>query len=204
MNIRRIAKYAASKGRAAQHSWELQQALTMVHAWQPKIVMEIGSYKGWSMWAWAQVLPPGTTLISVDLQRRSREGTDWVENPEFQKHFEGFETHFIRGNSMFSEVRDKVVEALDGRTIDFLFIDGGHRYKTVKSDYEMYCPLVDGIIGFHDMAHDGKTCRVIDLWQELRPLYVHKEFVLETSKRKTMGIGMIWHKGESKWAPLEG
>jgi predicted O-methyltransferase YrrM len=46
-----------------------------------------------------------------------------------------------------------VKKILEGRKLDFLFIDGDHTYEGVKGDFKMYFPLVrkDGIIAFHDI-----------------------------------------------------
>lgn len=195
MNIPEIAKAAIQGDRASQHAWELEQMLKLVHETQPKVILEIGSYKGWSLWAWAQVAPKDATLISVDLPYKKRPGTGFDKDPIMQVEFEGREMHYIRQNSTFIETKEKVIEALDGRTIDFLFIDGGHSYKAVRSDYEMYAPLVDGLIGFHDIANNHRKCRVIDFWAEVKEEYDHKEFILSPKPRHVMGIGVIHHKG---------
>ena len=40
------------------------------------------------------------------------------------------------------------------RPVDVLFIDGDHTYAGIRSDYEMYGPLVrdGGIVAFHDIV----------------------------------------------------
>lgn len=195
MNIPAIAAAAVQHKQSTQHACELEQMLKLVNAMQPRVILEIGSYKGWSLWAWAQAAPKGATLISVDMPYKGLPGTDYDTNEEALARYEGYTTHFIRENSMLDSTKDKVVQALAGRTIDFLFIDGGHKYATVKSDYELYSPLVDGMIGFHDIALDGKRCRVIDYWKEIKDRYVHKEFIHNTTKKNMMGIGVIFHKG---------
>lgn len=198
MNISEIADEAIQSNRASQHKYELEQMLYLVHAMQPKVILEIGSYKGWSLWAWAQVVPKDATLISVDLPYKGRPGTGFDTDPEMQAEFEGREMHYIRENSTLPETKDKVVEALDGREIDFLFIDGGHDYKTARSDYEMYAPLTNGLVGFHDIANNHRKCRVIDLWAELKPKYVYREYIQTPSPLHVMGIGAVFHKGESR------
>jgi cephalosporin hydroxylase len=199
MNISEIAANAVKGDRASQHAWELEQMLNLVYELQPKVILEIGSYKGWSLWSWAQVSPKDATLISVDLPYKKRPGTGFDKDPIMQAEFEGHEMHYIRENSMLQSTKDKVVEALNGRTVDFLFIDGGHRYKTVRSDYEMYSPLVDGIIGFHDIANNHHSCRVIDLWAEIKKEYPDcQEFILSPKPRHVMGIGVINHEGEPR------
>jgi cephalosporin hydroxylase len=198
MNIKEIAETAIQGGRAAQHCWELEQTLQLVYDMQPEVILEIGSYKGWSLWAWAQVAPKGATLISVDLPYKNRPGTGFDKDPEMLSRFEGKKMHFFRENSRLPETKEKVVKALDGRKVDFLFIDGGHSYGGVRRDYEMYAPLVDGVIGFHDIANNHKTCRVIDFWAEIKEEYEVEEFILSPKPRHVMGIGVIEHKGEPR------
>lgn len=198
MNIPEIAKAASQGGRATQHAWELEGMLRIVQKLQPKVILEIGSYKGWSLWAWAQVAPKDATLISVDLPYKKRPGTGFDKDPEMLKEFEGREMHYIRENSMLQSTKDKIVEALGGRMVDFLFIDGGHSYETVRSDYVMYSPLVDGVIGFHDIANNHRRCRVIDLWSELKKEYEYEEFILSPKPRHVMGIGVLNHKGDPR------
>ena len=80
---------------------------------------------------------------------------------------------FIEGNSHDSSTYDLLVNALDGKTIDFLFIDGDHTYEGVKKDYETYSPLVNenGYIGFHDIndtqRHRDRNVYVGKFWNEL-------------------------------------
>ena len=40
----------------------------------------------------------------------------------------------------------------DGAPVDFLFIDGDHRYETVRADWEAWTPFVrrDGVVALHD------------------------------------------------------
>ena len=56
--------------------------------------------------------------------------------------------------------------------IDFLFIDGDHRYDGVKMDFEMYSPLLrpGGLVRFHDICTNAKdkTCGVDRFWLEIR------------------------------------
>ena len=50
-------------------------------------------------------------------------------------------------------MRDRLVKATGGKPLDFLFIDGDHAFKGVKSDFQLYSELVrpGGLIAFHDI-----------------------------------------------------
>ena len=60
----------------------------------------------------------------------------------------------MRGDSHSASTFAHVQSLLGGRKLDFLFIDGDHRYDGVKSDFETYSSLVGpgGIIALHDVA----------------------------------------------------
>lgn len=71
----------------------------------------------------------------------------------------------IMGDSKSPETLNKLMKKLRGRPISLLFIDGDHSYQGVKSDYEMYSPLVRNIIAFHDVVIFKKA--VAKFWNEL-------------------------------------
>jgi predicted O-methyltransferase YrrM len=77
--------------------------------------------------------------------------------------------------------------------LDFLFIDGDHRYEGVRLDFEMYSPLVrgGGLVAFHDIVQDGGAEEVYKFWNETKPNYPHKEFIHQTGP-EAMGIGVLW------------
>lgn len=131
---------------------------------EPAVVVEIGSQFGGSLWFWialtqrlSQNVAPKTQIFSVDLpghihgcapanERETLElWRSWID-PSQQ------ELHILRANSQLQTTATAVKDILHGRAIDFLFIDGDHRYSGVKRDYELYSPLVrpGGIIAFHD------------------------------------------------------
>jgi hypothetical protein len=91
-------------------------------------------------------------------------------------------------------MKDQVAGILDGKKVDFLFIDGDHSYEGVRQDYEMYREFVKpgGWIGFHDISdtefHRSANCRVDRLWSELDGEKV--EFIQEP-RSHFGGIGFI-------------
>ena len=85
------------------------------------------------------------------------------------------------------------LEEWDLNQLDFLFIDGDHSYEGVRSDFEMYAPLVrsGGLIAFHDITPSKGSRHVYRFWDEIKVSYTHKEFIHRTGEG-AMGIGVLW------------
>ncbi|MDZ5811769.1 class I SAM-dependent methyltransferase [Halorubrum sp. AD140] len=152
--------------RALQHRAEIAELAHEVRARDPETVLEIGSANGGTLYVWARVLNGVETLISTDLDYRGRRA--------LLDHFAArSETSLrcIEGDSHEAATTRAVREALAGRPIDFLYLDGDHSYAGVSADFETYGPLVadDGLVGFHDVETSGTG--VPRLWSELERAY---------------------------------
>ena len=81
---------------------------------------------------------------------------------------------------------------------DFIFIDGGHDYKTVKNDFENYSKFLSnkGVIVFHDIK-SNVVKGVPKLWQELKKIkkkdFMFNEF-FDKGQFMECGIGAIISK----------
>lgn len=118
-------------------------------------------------------------------------GIDIVGNPD------------ILGDSHLPETAEKLKRRLAGRPVDLLFIDGGHMYESVKSDYELYGPLTKHVIAFHDIYTkfpNPADPAVYRLWDEI--LEKEKRFPFVIFKKDNsvewgfqVGIGCILKAG---------
>jgi hypothetical protein len=95
----------------------------------------------------------------------------------------------ILGDSHDQETLNKLKGLLGVRDVNVIFIDANHEYNDVKQDYEMYGPLAQDIIAFHDISG---VKSVNKLWLE----------IIENEKNNSdiefMSIGAL-HKG---WCEL--
>jgi len=108
--------------------------------------------------------------------------------------------YFLRKDSHKKETKDKLVKILDGRKIDFLFIDGDHRYRGVKKDFQLYSSLVkeNGLIAFHDILFHPNVpaCKVYKFWNEIKGKYKNMEFIDSEDDHgwgQWGGIGIIYY-----------
>ncbi len=182
-----------------QFKEEFRSFADYIKSHQPKIVVEIGTKKGGSFFIWARYLKP-RHLISIDLPGGIHGGGFPKQKIPFMKFFVSDEKNskvsIILGDSHKMETLEELKKVLNDEKIDFLFIDGDHRYEGVKSDFEMYKPLVKpgGLIGFHDIVdteyHHRLDCYVDKLWNEVKGDYKYVEFIQDPNQRK-YGIGVL-------------
>jgi predicted O-methyltransferase YrrM len=182
-----------------QFEKEFKDFSVYIKSHNPKIVVEIGTKKGGSFFIWARFLKP-KHLISIDLPGGIHGGGFPKQKIRFMKEFisddKESNVSIILGDSQRHETLEKLKLLLNGEKIDFLFIDGDHRYEGVKSDFEMYKPLVKkgGLVAFHDIVetdyHHNLGCYVDQLWNEVKDDYEHVEFVQSPNQRK-YGIGVL-------------
>jgi predicted O-methyltransferase YrrM len=176
---------------------ELITLFDMVARLQPKNALEIGTCTGGTLFMTCRVADPNATVISVDLPGgRFGRGYLWPRKFIYRKFAKNRQAlHLLRKNSHDHETFDLVRSLLGGHCLDFLFIDGDHTYEGVRTDFEMYAPLVrkGGIVAFHDIAkhRDEIGCEVDRFWNEIRQEYRHVEIVKDPNQRWA-GIGVLY------------
>lgn len=173
---------------------EFLELAKMVKEQNCKYIMEIGTYRGGTLFVFSQLAAPRATVISLDFHF-SLLGKMYgaLQKPLLRKFVRNGKSLFLlRQNSHLPQTLKVVRDLLQGHELDFLFIDGDHTYEGVREDFLMYSQLVreSGLIAFHDVAESGGSREVQRLWSELKPNYQHEEFIHETG-RGAMGIGVL-------------
>lgn len=168
---------------------------------KPKVVLEIGTASGGSLFLATRLATDDALIISIDLP----EGLFGGGYPEWKiplyKSFQRCDQkiELIRGDSHSEGVFDQCKTVLNGRTIDYCFLDGDHSYEGVKSDFELYGQLLspDAIVAFHDIVSDKEEVPdhfVSVFWDEVKDNYMHKEFVKDRFNQSKLGIGLLFIK----------
>lgn len=192
----RLASRAICDKQAIQRKWELIALIGRVRALRPSTVVEIGSCQGGTLYVWAQLATSTATLVSIDLPGGPFGGGYSAHQPEeFARNLRDRQTlHCLRCDSHRPGTKRELERLLKKRPVDFLFIDGDHAYDGVKSDFEMYSPLVrpGGLIGFHDIsANANPACSVDRFWNEVKHGFRYWEFVDRDGYDVWGGIGLI-------------
>ena len=194
----------ASEFAALQKLQELSELLWLVEEHAPKTVCEIGTYAGGTLYCFCRLAQPDATIVSID-KPMGRFGGGYTDEraEEIQKLFprEQQTVTLIRADSHLPATREQLQGILGGAQLDLLFIDGDHTYEGVRSDFEMYSPMVraGGMVGFHDILdhNPDSGCEVSTYWNEIKDDYEHVE--LAVAPYRWGGIGVLWKKsvGES-------
>lgn len=181
--------------RPQQIKSEFLELTKLVKEQKCKYILEIGTYRGGTLFVFSQVAASDATVISLDyhftLLGKAYFG---FQKRVFGKFIrDGQSLVVLRKDSHKPETLASIREALHGHPLDFLFIDGDHTYEGVRKDFEMYSPLVrsGGLVAFHDIARSAGVEKVYEFWNEIKGGYSHREFIHKTG-HEAMGIGVMW------------
>ena len=148
---------------------------------RPETVVELGSFYGCSIFAFAQAvkdLQLKTVLWGVDLWEIFDEFTkdDYKEDvfdSFLQVRDKCYDEKYVK---MLRMSFDEALDKFDNKSIDILHIDGSHYYDDVKHDFETWKPKLkdDAIVLFHDISDEiinGGIMGSHIFWEELKNEY---------------------------------
>jgi cephalosporin hydroxylase len=191
-----LARRSIKRHGAIQHVDELTAFAKIVRLQQPRRVLEIGTARGGMFWLLCRLAAHDGILISLDLPSSEQfSGGNGQPLDLVPMKSAGQTVHSILGNSHSPEMPHRVSNILKGEFLDLLFIDGDHTYGGVRSDYQMYLPLIrpGGLVAFHDIVKtqwDG--CEVDRFWAELtREQHLHPQAIIGHFRSHWGGIGII-------------
>lgn len=182
-----------SKGRmrvdSIQKRSEILALAEAVAALRPRTILEIGTARGGTLFIWAQLA--SEKVISCDLE-------DAGVKSGFYRAFpppgSGCSVIHLSGDSHDAAFKRRVEQQLQGKPVDFLFIDGDHTERGVAADYADYHGLVrpGGIIAFHDIVEKQAlpTNQVYYFWRTLKQRHSTQEFI-DDPQQTGFGIGIV-------------
>ncbi|MGE5214739.1 MAG: class I SAM-dependent methyltransferase [Nitrospirota bacterium] len=187
-------RFARAKLQLAQKREEIRWLFEFVRTLRPRVVLEIGLDFGGTFFLWSRAAARDAHLLAVDSRPVGRFGA-WSPFALVRRAFavESQRVTLLMGSDSHSEnTRERVMSALDGRPVEFLFIDGDHSRDGVWQDFEMYSSLVapGGLIAFHDISSNPAewTQGVARFWTEFTAEHETKECVV--SGESGFGIGL--------------
>ena len=179
-----------------QDERELLDMVRLVERRQPRVIVEIGTRSGGTLFAWVRASRAADLVISIDLpdgqfgggydRRRSRLYAEFAADRPHTRMV------MVRADSHAASTIVAVREMLAGRGVDFLFIDGDHTYDGVRRDFDDYGAFVapGGIIAMHDIRTTGREREVSNYWQDLKRSHQWEEIAYRPDH---LGIGIV-HK----------
>ncbi len=184
---------------------EILELLKILAVRKPKVLLEIGTANGGTLFLFSRIASDDGVLIGIDLPGGAFGGGYPEWRTPLYKAFatQNQKIHLIRDDSHKYTTCNTVMEIIGNNKLDFLFIDGDHTYDGVKRDFELYTPLVKygGIIAFHDIvpSHfvkygittEARTGDVYRFWKEIKNNYQHQEIIAQ-KEQDGFGIGVIY------------
>ena len=165
---------------------DLVKLLNIIQSMPTRVILEIGTRQGFSFRSFIEVCDP-ELAITVDILKKeempAHEIIPIINAPNVHYLWE----HDSRDNSTLTEIQG----LLNGRQVDFLFIDGDHMEDTVRSDFFMYSGLVKkgGLIAIHDVIGERDDIHVAPFWNEIIEKYPN-QLIKETLQ--STGIGLLF------------
>lgn len=151
---------------------EIRWLFELVRAERPQAVLEIGLDEGGTLFLWTRAAVLDARLLAIDTRPPGWLG---MRSPfplvrrNFAQSSQRVEL-LMPADSHDPATRARVESLLDGRPLDFLFIDGDHSREGVWADFELYAPLVrpGGIVAFHDVSENTYPAvqGVRNFWRE--------------------------------------
>ena len=156
-------------------------AMFLVSALRPRILVELGAYRGVSYCAFCQTvksLKLDTKCYAVDTWQGDEHAGALEEGvlAKLKTHHDPLYADFSR---LIQSTFDEALTHFADQSIDLLHIDGFHTFEAVKHDFETWKSKISnsGIVIFHDTNVRDRDFGVWKFWDEIKQNYPHFEFL---------------------------
>lgn len=168
---------------------EILSLVTEVNSIKPKTILEIGTCNGGTLFLWSNLASQKVITCDLIIHKHRKELYQKFSSPDSECVITPLE-----GDSHDPEFKKRVEAELNGRQVDFLFIDGDHSEQGAEADYNNYKIFVrpGGLIAFHDIVKDQPVQgnQVYYFWQRLKEVEQVEEFI-QDNKQCGYGIGLV-------------
>jgi predicted O-methyltransferase YrrM len=151
---------------------EIRWLFELVRAEQPRVVLEIGLGFGGTFFLWSRAAAPDAHLLAIDTKPVGRLGM-WSSFSLVRRGFAvGSQriTLLMDSDSHSETTQQRIATLLDGRAVDFLFIQGDRSSEGVWQDFKTYSPFVapGGLIAFPEISQNPaeRTKGFAQFWRE--------------------------------------
>ena len=187
--------------RPMQNRFEAAELVRTVSARQPRHVLEIGTARGGTLFLLTESAAPDAHVVSLDLPHGRNGGGYPAWKAEIYRRFArgGRRITLLRANSHLPESRELARAEAGPQGFDLIMIDADHSYAGVKTDFELYAPLLapGGMIVMHDILPNRFDAEidVAPFWQEVKARYPVTREIVEDEGQGVFGIGLVFPDG---------
>ena len=189
-----------SRGRgtilANQDPQELLALSDKLLARPPKVVVEVGTAKGGTLYLWTRLAAPDALVVSID--KPGEVGSVGRTTRSLYRQFgrqRGVQVFTVAADSHSENAHRQLRHILGNRKVDFLFIDGDHRYEGVRADfygYQFYL-APQSMVAMHDVGvpYTHPEIQVGRFWSEILDHRLITESLI-SQPGKSPGIGLVF------------
>ena len=184
--------------RPMQQPAEIAELVRVVRERAPRHVLEIGTARGGTLFLLSESAADDAHLVSLDLPRgRNGGGYPAWKAPIYESFARGQRRiTLVRANSHDPSSRDLVARHAGPQGFDLIMIDADHSYAGVKTDFELYAPLLapGGMIVMHDILPNRFDAEidVAPFWGEVKARYPHTREIVADPQQGVFGIGLVF------------
>jgi Methyltransferase domain len=152
----------------------------IIDALRPRILVELGTYYGFSYLAFLQAIKElgvSCSCFAVDTWRGD-EHAGFYQDSVLQQLRQEHDPLYADFSKLVQCTFDEALDRFENNSVDLLHIDGRHFYEDVKHDFETWRPKLShrSVVLFHDTHEYARGFGVHQLWEELGPQFPSFEF----------------------------